>query len=334
MATKVSAAKFAEFLYQQYKEKAGYILGSYGQNPKNWAKNSWWFTQYDKNGKQKAKALYWREHAKRMFDCQGLSEGYYLDCTGVNIDTKARYNYSQWCSPKGTGLIPTKNRVPGAAVFWGDDNKPGTIHHVGYLYKPVSSSKPEGDWYIIEARGVMYGVVMTKLNNRKPNFWGIMSKYFDYGKTTITVEVPKQEEPKDQNTSIIAGDYINVSHGSYYLREEPNASSKALHVTRTGDKLEYLGLVVNGWYKVKWDGKICYVTSKCGDIVADDSKKAYITIGTGSWNIRIEPNTKSKSLGIAHSGDKLEANGKEENNWIGIKYNGQDAWITVKAVKK
>lgn len=26
--------------------KDSYIMGATGQNPKNWATNSWWFTQY------------------------------------------------------------------------------------------------------------------------------------------------------------------------------------------------------------------------------------------------------------------------------------------------
>lgn len=331
---KMPVGNFVEQLYAAYKRKDGYIMGSTGQNPKKWGKNSWWFTQYDKYPKQKSKALYWREHAARVWDCNGMAEGLYKDFSGTDINTKARYNYSQWCSPKGTGLIPAKYRVPGAAVFWGDDNKPGTIHHVGYLYAPVSASKPEGDWYIIEARGVMYGVVMTKLNSRKPNFWGHMTKYFDYGKTTISIEVPKQEEPKEQKTTAIAGDYINVRHGSYYLREQPSASSKALHVTKTGDKLDYLGEVINGWYKIKWDDKVCYVTSKCGDIIVSNDKKSYVIISNGDWYIRATPNSKGKALGIAHTSDLFEANGKEENNWIGIKYNGQDAWITAKAIKK
>ena len=78
--------------------------------------------------------------------------------SGTDINTKARYNYAQWCNPKGKGMIPASYRVPGAAVFW-SDNTASNIHHVAYLYKPVVAGKPDGDWYIIEARGVMYGVV-------------------------------------------------------------------------------------------------------------------------------------------------------------------------------
>ena len=82
--------------------KDGYIMGAKGQNPKKWAVNSWWFTQYDDTKEytpaQKKKALYWRENASRVWDCNGLPEGIYEEWSGVNINTKARYNYSGWCS--------------------------------------------------------------------------------------------------------------------------------------------------------------------------------------------------------------------------------------------
>lgn len=176
--------QFVAELEAAYERKDGYIMGSRGQNPKKWAKDSWWFTQY--SGSQKTKALYWREHAERVWDCNGMSEGIYEDFSGVNINTKARFNYAQWCDPKGTGMIPTEYRVPGAAVFWGDSAS--SIHHVGYLYKPVEEGNTSGDWYIIEARGVMYGVVKTKLLSRKPNYWGWMTKYYDYDSTATVTE--------------------------------------------------------------------------------------------------------------------------------------------------
>ena len=84
--------QFVAELEAAYERKDGYIMGSRGQNPKKWAKDSWWFTQY--SGSQKTKALYWREHAERVWDCNGMSEGIYEDFSGVNINTKARFNYA------------------------------------------------------------------------------------------------------------------------------------------------------------------------------------------------------------------------------------------------
>ena len=106
--------KFVAYLQWCYENKCGYIMGAYGQDPTKWAKDSWWFTQY--SGEQRKKALYWREHAPLVMDCNGIAEGGYQKETGVNINARARNNYSSWCNPKDTGKIPAVHRVPGAAV--------------------------------------------------------------------------------------------------------------------------------------------------------------------------------------------------------------------------
>ena len=191
MAQRIPIGPFVSFLKQQAAEGAGYIMGSFGQNPRTgyldltetqvkpaWQPGGWYYAQY-KDERQHNQALYWRSHCKRVFDCQGLSEGYYDIITGGTLNTRARNNYAEWCSPKGAGLIPAQYRVPGAAVFWSDSGA-ANIHHVAYLVEPVTPGKPEGDWWIIEAAGVMSGVVKSRLYARKPNFWGWMTKYYDY----------------------------------------------------------------------------------------------------------------------------------------------------------
>lgn len=189
MAKKMPIGLFVAELEAALKRKDGYIMGATGQNPTKWAITDWWFTQY--SGAQKEKALYWREHAERVWDCNGLAEGIYKDYTGTDINTQAKNNYASWCDPKGTGLIPAAKRVAGAAVFWGDSAS--SIHHVAYLDRPVDPAKPTGDWYLIEARGVAYGVVQTKLKSRKPNFWGYMTKYFDYDSSVKKYELGERE---------------------------------------------------------------------------------------------------------------------------------------------
>jgi hypothetical protein len=182
----LSTTAFVQFLKERLAAKDGYIMGAIGENPQVWTKNSWRIAQYADTKKYTTKqyeqALYWWKHCERVWDCQGLADGYVTDYAGLGkVNVKARNNYADWCDPKGKGLIPAEYRVPGAAVFWG--NKASDIHHVGYLVEPVEEGKTDGDWYIIEARGVMYGVVKTKLYSRDPNFWGWMTKYFDYDGT-------------------------------------------------------------------------------------------------------------------------------------------------------
>ena len=139
--------------------------------------NSPLINQYTSNMRQRA--IYWRANAERIWDANGLIEGYYYDCTGVEISTTTRINYTHWCDKyRGVGMIPPKYRVPGAVVFWGDTVD--TIGHVAVLIVPVKANQPEGDWIIGEARSIMDGVVMTRMYDRKPTFWGLMTKYYKY----------------------------------------------------------------------------------------------------------------------------------------------------------
>lgn len=309
--------------------KDGYIMGSKGQNPKKWAKNSWWFTQYDENTTQKKKALHWRENAERVWDCNGLAEGIYQDWSGVDINTKARYNYSGWCSIKGTGMIPAKYRKPGAAVFWG--NKATNITHVAYLYKPVIPSIPQGDWYLIEARGVTYGVVKTRLLNRRPNFWGIMDKYFDYGSDYVPAEPTLGErilrngmegaDVKEMQEALIK---LGYSCGSYGADGDfGDATEMALEKFQRDN-----GLEADGEYGSKSHAAM---TNALADKDKPTSSPRYVTIEGGNCYVRTAPNTSGDKLGVAYEGDKLPYQGQTaDNGWHLVIFKNQNAWVSGK----
>lgn len=251
MAQLMPICKFVEGLFAAAEREDGYIMGAKGQDPSKWAEDSWWFTQY--TGAQREKALYWREHAARVWDCNGMAEGLYEDYTGININTKARFNYAQWCSVKGEGMIPAERRVPGAAVFWGDGAS--SIHHVAYLCAPLNSDDPGGDWYMIEARGVMYGVVLTKLYLRKPNFWGWMDKYFDYSAQIAT------DEPTYEHTLVV------TAAGRWNVRSGPGTEYAILNTVGNGAKFEHLATAYNGWHCARLGaGKIGWLSPKCAEV--------------------------------------------------------------------
>ena len=333
MAKKMPISKFVAEIYAAYKRKDGYILGATGQNPKKWPVNSWWFTQYT-NKKQHEKALYWREHAQRVWDCNGLAEGLYKDFSGTDINTKARYNYAQWCDPKGKGLIPAKYRVPGAAVFWGDSA--ANIHHVAYLYKPVKDNVTAGDWYIIEARGVMYGVVCTKLNERKPNFWGWMTKYFDYDQpVTVPADSPaagirvlkegmEGADVKEMQANLIR---LGYSCGKWGADGDFGDSTEmALKKFQ-----EEHGLEADGIYGSKsraaMDAAIAAMNQQ------HDSPKNVKIVG-GNCYVRTAPDTSAKAIGVAHDGLLYAYAGQtSENGWNLIDYNGQQGWVSGKYSK-
>ena len=321
-------SKFVAELEAALNRKDGYIMGAKGQSPKKWSKTSWWFTQY--SGDQKTKALYWRENAKHVWDCNGLAEGIYENWCGVNINTKARYNYSGWCSTKGSGMVPVKHRKPGVPVFWG--KKASTITHVAYLYKPVDASNPSGDWYIIEARGVMYGVVMTKLFSRKPNFWGIMDKYFDYADDDYVASSPELgertlkdgmegEDVKDLQEALIKLGYDCGSWGAD--GDFGDATELALMAFQRDHDCDDDGVYGPATHKA-----LTAALEKASKPVIEPKK---VTIVGGQCWIRSAPNkTSSKKLGVAKVNSVYPYGGETKNGWILIEYENQNAWVSDK----
>ena len=216
MTARVPIRRFVSALGEALARGDGYIMGAYGQNPRTghldlaltevkpaWRPGGWYYSQYT-DPAQRAQALKWREQCARVWDCNGLAEGVYQLETGENINSKARYNYADWCDPKGEGMIPAAYRVAGAAVFWGE--RASKIQHVAYLFEPVEPGHTAGDWWLVEARGVMAGVVKTRLSQRRPNYWGLMTKYFDYSASDSSVSRADSAPEKEIEGILRRGD--------------------------------------------------------------------------------------------------------------------------------
>lgn len=329
MATKMPISKFVSELEKALNRKDGYIMGAKGQNPQKWAKNSWWYMQY--SGEQKDKALYWRAKAERVWDCNGMAEGIYEDYTGVNINTKARYNYANWCSVKGSGTIPAKHRVAGAAVFIHSASA-GYITHVGYLYKPVNASRPDGDWYVIEARGVMYGVVKTKLSSRGWNRWGLMTKYFDYAKDINVITKAERnlsngcegDDVKEMQDGLIRLGYDLGKWGAD--GDFGDATEEAVRAFQKAQKL-----TVDGIFGQNTKAALEAALARL-DTTVEDPK--YVVICGGNCYVRSEANTDGKKLGIARTGEKYAYAGTTaENGWNKIVFKDGFGWVSGKYSK-
>ena len=51
----------------------------------------------------------------------------------------------------------------------------------------------------------------------------------------------------------------------------------------------------------------------------------------GNYHVRENPTSSSKSIGIAHGGDKLPYLGVNQNGWNKVDFNGETGWISGKA---
>ncbi len=320
--------KFADFLEERAAAHDGYIMCAVGQDPKTL--NEWYFSgQY--NGEQLKKANEWRETAERVWDCQGLADGYVTEMTGVKTNVRARNNYAEWCGIKADGDIPAERRVRGAAVF----RRGSYIEHVGWLVRPVNENNPAGDWWVVEARGVMHGVVRTKLSQRNWNCWGWMTEKFDY--SLAETDVPGEyrarnlyrgltgEDVKELQLDLIA---LNYSCGKWGADGEfGKATQSALEAFQKEN-----GLVVDGIAGPATFARLDELLAESGDMEEEEPVKGILISAGRSWCVRTQPHTSAPVLGYVARGELYAASGLTADGWIGIIHNDEPAWISAKAI--
>lgn len=107
-------------------------------------------------------------------DCQGLLDAYLTYEFGEKTDVNADYNYRKWCTEKGKTSEVERPYELGEALFMA--NSRGKMSHVGWICGTDSDGEP----LVVEARGLSYGVVVTRLEDRAWTHRGLMTKKFNY----------------------------------------------------------------------------------------------------------------------------------------------------------
>ena len=120
-------------------------------------------------------------------DCQGLLDAYLTYVQGEKTDVNADYNYRKWCTGKGKISEIERPYMLGEAVFMA--NSRGKMSHVGW----ICGLDSDGELLVVEARGLSYGVVVTRLEDRAWTHRGLMTKKFDY----------KEDEPMATKFEVI-----------------------------------------------------------------------------------------------------------------------------------
>lgn len=335
MAERISAAAFVAFLKERLAAKDGYIMGAVGQDPK---KLSDWYFSGQYSGARLKQALYWRENARRVWDCNGLAEGYYKEMTGVNINTRAMYNYASWCDPRGTGMIPAARRVPGAAVF----KKSGEIHHVGFLSEPVDAQKPGGDWYVIEARGVMYGVVRTRLLSGGWNCWGLMTKYFDYEATDTGAPRPNvnlggrllRRGASGEDVQDLQRILMDLGYGLPRYGADGSFGAEteaALRKLQASLNVRADGVYGEGTHAALMT--LLDLNGASGGEAPEPGGRLRVTAAV-SAHVRGGPGTQYPVRSVARRGREFDFIARAENGWYGVEINGETGWISPKMAEE
>lgn len=98
---------------------------------------------------------------KIVADCSGLIKAGRKALSGIWADVSAQGTYDQ-CTKRGP--INNMPLIPGCTVYMHNKTK-GRMGHVGTYI---------GNGQVVEARGVAYGVVTTKLADRAWTHWGLL----------------------------------------------------------------------------------------------------------------------------------------------------------------
>ncbi len=108
-------------------------------------------------------------------DCQGLLDAYLTYERGEKTDINAHMNYTNWCMKKGKIADIERPYTIGEAVFM-QSATTGKMNHVGW----ICGFDVDGEPLVIEARGLAYGVVVTRFESRPWTHRGLMTRKFNY----------------------------------------------------------------------------------------------------------------------------------------------------------
>ena len=138
-------------------------------------------------------------------DCQGLCDAYLTYECGEKTDINADMDYRLWCTDKGRIEDINRGWVIGEAVFRA--NSAGKMNHIGW----ICGFMPDGEPLVVEARGIAYGVVVTRLSRRDFTHRGLMTAKFDYS----AADKPQEEKPMEpivlkRTSPMMQGDGIRL----------------------------------------------------------------------------------------------------------------------------
>ena len=202
---------------------------------------------------------------------------------------------------------------------------------MAFLYQPVKSGEPEGDWRLIEARGVMFGVVETTLYSRIPDFWGLMTRYFDYdgveaagyslGDRLLKLG-SEGDDVKELQTDLIR---LGYDCGKWGADGEYGESTELAVRAFQRDQ----GLTEDGDFGPETLNALERALAKAETPVP---RPRQVEIVSGNCYIRAEPNANVKKLGVAHAGDRLIYGGRtdEATRWLLVDYLDTQGWVSNK----
>lgn len=109
----------------------------------------------------------WAALKKKATDCQGLLDSF------LDTDVTANYCYSAWCTERGRVDDVERPYKIGEAVFY--QNGDGRMSHIGFVCGFLN-----GEPLCVEARGIRFGVCVTRFSERPWTHRGLVTEKLSY----------------------------------------------------------------------------------------------------------------------------------------------------------
>ncbi|MCR5610404.1 MAG: peptidoglycan-binding protein [Clostridiales bacterium] len=109
----------------------------------------------------------WVALKRKATDCQGLLDAF------LGTDVTANYCYTAWCTDRGSVEEITRPYELGEALFY--RNGEGRMTHVGFVCGFLN-----GEPLAVEARGIRFGVVVTRFSERPWTHRGLVTRRLSY----------------------------------------------------------------------------------------------------------------------------------------------------------
>lgn len=139
----------------------------------------------------------WVKDKKYSTDCEGLLDSF------LKLDVTANYCYSSWCTEKGDIASISREWQYGEAVF---RDQGGQKVHIGWICGFLGDEP-----LVVEAKGLRYGVIVTKLSEGSWTHRGLVTKKLDYTAYEITYRY-ELTNPRQKGVEISAlQDFLNIT---------------------------------------------------------------------------------------------------------------------------
>lgn len=147
--------------------------------------------------------------------------------------------------------------------------------------------------------------------------------------------VQENDKPTDSNNNLTI---MKCNANKLNVRSGPSTADNLIGTFEKGDNVEVIENLNNGWSKIKFEGKVAYVStqylSKKVSTNPPTSDKNMMKCVANTLNIRSGPGTTYSIVGKLRSGDKVRVVKNLNNGWTEIEFRNSKAYVSSKYLSK